>query len=172
MTAPTPARAPSRVLSRGHRVLALLLLALAAGLAGAPVAAARSGEGRKEGAKRDRAADRDAEILDAAAKALKARDARALEARLPARAKVTLRLPGVREGEYGASQAAALLARWLEGRPFESLDRKGVKDGVGTYDARWSEGTGRGRRERRATILLTLASEGDARVLAGVREDP
>jgi hypothetical protein len=190
----TPAPAPRPrpgVLSGGHRALSgllvLLLLAAAApagdddGERAAPppeggrTREARRADGGGEGSKASpgagtRKRSEDEVLLGDLGAAWKARDAKAVAARFPAKRKVALRLPGVEEGEYRAEQARSLLADSFAGRTFARVELRGVREGTATFRTEWVRAADRRRFE--GELVLALATEEGKRVLVRARESP
>ena len=162
------------VLARGHRlVLPLLVLAvLTVVLTTPPVPALAQGKGGDGKAGKGATAPKKSEeevLLEAIGADWMAGSASAVAARLPEKAKVSLRLPGAAGGEYRREQAKSLLEEYFRRRTFAKVELKSVKEQVGTFAVEY---TGGDRRKVAATLLLTLGTEEGKRVLVGARETP
>jgi hypothetical protein len=127
----------------------------------------------KEEAAKEEAPKRKTEeekLLESLGVSWKAGDAKALAARLPAKRKTTLRLPGAEEGDYRAEQAKSILAGYFKARSFSKVELKSVQEATGTFQVEYvllEE-----RRRVKAELLLALGTEEKERVLVSVRESP
>jgi hypothetical protein len=109
-------------------------------------------------------------LLEAVGAEWKGGDVKAITARLPAKRRVSLRLPGSEAGEYRAEQAKSVLDAYFAARTFSRVELKSCKEMTGTFEVEYARTAD--RKKVKAELLVVLGSEEKRRVLESVRESP
>ena len=128
-----------------------------------------SGKGKADGAAAPKKSEEEI-LLEAVGAEWKSGNAKALAARLPAKRRVSIRLPGAEGGDYRAEQAKSVLEAYFAGRTFSRVELKSCKEMTGTFEVEYARTAD--RKKVKAELLVVLGTEEKRRVLESVRESP